>query len=163
WNSIASMVAKQDEARIDPPRQDAIAVVFLSADGSRQRSVVRHGFDYSSAACARKGTATQLRPGPGVRRGLAARCHRTPSKKGPRHLRSGEALRSACRPEEVVDAGRGGDDKWSPASQKTSGAMTTGTNAKAQSAVRGTLLALYEAAVAAAHPDLCLPSHLPPP
>jgi len=46
---------------------------------------------------------------------------------------------------------------------KTSGAMTTGTTGKAQSAERGTLLALYEAAVAAAHPDLCLPAHLPPP
>ncbi|HUC47034.1 MAG TPA: DUF4147 domain-containing protein, partial [Hyphomicrobiaceae bacterium] len=41
--------------------------------------------------------------------------------------------------------------------------MTTGTTGKAQSAKRGTLLALYEAAVAAAHPDLCLPAHLPPP
>src|SRR5215831_10474367 len=46
---------------------------------------------------------------------------------------------------------------------KPSGAMTTVTSGKAQSAARGTLLALYEAAVAAAHPDLCLPSHLPPP
>src|SRR5262245_50993971 len=41
--------------------------------------------------------------------------------------------------------------------------MTTGTGGEAQSAVRGTLLALYEAAVAAAHPDRCLPPHLPRP
>ncbi|HEY7083683.1 MAG TPA: DUF4147 domain-containing protein [Hyphomicrobiaceae bacterium] len=41
--------------------------------------------------------------------------------------------------------------------------MTTGTSGEAQSGVRGTLLALYEAAVAAAHPDVCLPSHLPAP
>jgi glycerate 2-kinase len=31
------------------------------------------------------------------------------------------------------------------------------------SATRAALLALYEAAVAAAHPDVCLPAHLPPP
>src|SRR5262249_57064216 len=37
WNSIASMVAKQDEARIDPPPPDAIAVVLLQADGLRPR------------------------------------------------------------------------------------------------------------------------------
>jgi len=41
--------------------------------------------------------------------------------------------------------------------------MTTSASGKEQLAARGTLLALYEAAVAAAHPDLCLPSHLPPP
>src|SRR5215475_12549791 len=41
--------------------------------------------------------------------------------------------------------------------------MTTGASGEAQSAVRGTLLALYEAAVAAAHPELCLPPHLPRP
>jgi hydroxypyruvate reductase len=41
--------------------------------------------------------------------------------------------------------------------------MTTSTSGKPPSAVRGTLLALFEAAVAAAHPDLCLPSHLPAP
>ena len=46
-----------------------------------------------------------------------------------------------------------GEDLW---------AMTTGTS-DAQSAVRGTLLSLYEAAVAVAHPDVCLPSHLPLP
>jgi glycerate 2-kinase len=46
---------------------------------------------------------------------------------------------------------------------KFSGAMTTGTSGEAHSGVRGTLLALYEAAVAAAHPDVCLPAHLPAP
>ena len=40
--------------------------------------------------------------------------------------------------------------------------MTGGTS-EGQSAVRGTLLSLYEAAVAVAHPDVCLPTHLPPP
>src|SRR5215467_9249904 len=40
--------------------------------------------------------------------------------------------------------------------------MTGGTN-EGQSVVRGTLLSLYEAAVAVAHPDVCLPSHLPLP
>ena len=38
-----------------------------------------------------------------------------------------------------------------------------GISGKAQSAVRTTLMALYEAAVAAAHPDVCLPQHLPHP
>ena len=44
-----------------------------------------------------------------------------------------------------------------------SGAMIIGTSGQAQLGVRETLLALYEAAVAAAHPDVCLPSHLPAP
>ncbi len=35
--------------------------------------------------------------------------------------------------------------------------------AQAQSETRARLLALYDAAVAAAHPDVCLPPHLPPP
>ena len=38
--------------------------------------------------------------------------------------------------------------------------MTAG---KGSSATRAGLLALYDAAVAAAHPDVCLPTHLPPP
>jgi hydroxypyruvate reductase len=38
--------------------------------------------------------------------------------------------------------------------------MATGTGS---SATRAGLLALYDAAVAAAHPDICLPAHLPPP
>src|SRR5436190_18234391 len=38
--------------------------------------------------------------------------------------------------------------------------MTTGA---AQPRARTTLLALYDAAVAAAHPDVCLPPHLPQP
>ena len=38
--------------------------------------------------------------------------------------------------------------------------MTTG---KGSPAIRAELLALYDAAVAAAHPDVCLPAHLPPP
>ena len=33
----------------------------------------------------------------------------------------------------------------------------------AQPGTRATLLALYDAAVAAAHPDVCLPPHLPQP
>jgi len=41
--------------------------------------------------------------------------------------------------------------------------MTPGANGETQSAGRATLLALYEAAVAAAHPDVCLPPHLPRP
>jgi glycerate 2-kinase len=38
--------------------------------------------------------------------------------------------------------------------------MTTG---KGSPAIRAELLALYDAAVAAAHPEICLPAHLPPP
>src|SRR6187200_1852660 len=38
--------------------------------------------------------------------------------------------------------------------------MTAGTGS---SAIRAGLLALYDAAVAAAHPDICLPTHLPLP
>src|SRR5688572_25888405 len=38
--------------------------------------------------------------------------------------------------------------------------MTTG---KGSSDLRAELLALYDAAVAAAHPDICLPAHLPAP
>ena len=38
--------------------------------------------------------------------------------------------------------------------------MMSGTS-EGPSAVRGTLLSLYEAAVAVAHPDVCLPAHLP--
>src|SRR5215207_9109000 len=38
--------------------------------------------------------------------------------------------------------------------------MATGAT---EPGTRATLLALYDAAVAAAHPDVCLPPHLPPP
>ena len=41
--------------------------------------------------------------------------------------------------------------------------MTPGANGETQSAERATLLGLYAAAVAAAHPDACLPPYLPPP
>src|SRR5262249_14777091 len=62
WKSIAGMVAKQDEACIGAPRQDAIAVVFLGADGWRKRSVVRHGVDYSSLPCTPQRDANPVAP-----------------------------------------------------------------------------------------------------